>query len=103
MEHHGWSDKELERTADRCKAIAHPLRLAILCLLANGEHSVGDICRELGSSQPNISQHLTQLHNQHLLTSRKEANFVYYAIADRRLQQIIAMLQQIYCPETLPD
>ena len=97
MEHHGWSDKELELTAECCKAVAHPLRLAILCLLGDGERSVGDICRELGSSQPNISQHLTQLHNQHLLKSRKEANFVYYAIADRRLQEIIAMLQKIYC------
>lgn len=92
-----WSDKEIELTADRCKAVAHPIRLAILCLLGEGERSVGDICRELGTTQPNISQHLNQLHNQHLLKSRKEANFVYYAIADQRLGQIIGMLQQIYC------
>ncbi|PKO88423.1 MAG: ArsR family transcriptional regulator [Betaproteobacteria bacterium HGW-Betaproteobacteria-12] len=98
MKRHGWSEQDLELTADRCKAIAHPLRLAILCLLGDSEHSVGDICQALGSSQPNISQHLNQLHNQHLLKSRKEANFVYYSIADQRLQQIIAMLQKIYCP-----
>jgi len=41
---------------------------------------------------------LTQLHNQRLLKSRKEANFVYYAIADQRLSEIIGMLQKIYCP-----
>ncbi|MBI2277991.1 MAG: winged helix-turn-helix transcriptional regulator [Dechloromonas sp.] len=93
-----WSDNEIELTADRCKAVAHPIRLAILCLLGQGERSVGDICRELGTTQPNISQHLTQLHNQHLLKSRKEANFVYYAIADQRLSEIIGMLQKIYCP-----
>lgn len=92
-----WSDQEIELTADRCKAVAHPLRLAILCLLGPGERSVGDICRELGTTQPNISQHLTQLHNQHLLKSRKDANRVYYAIADQRLGEIIGMLQKIYC------
>jgi len=92
-----WSDKEIELTANRCKAVAHPLRLSMLCLLGQGERSVGDICRELGTTQPNISQHLTLLQNQHLLQSRKEANFVYYTIADQRLSEIIGMLQEIYC------
>lgn len=92
-----WSDKEIELTANCLKAVAHPLRLAILCLLADGERSVGDICLQLGTTQPNISQHLTQLQNQHLLKSHKEANFVYYRIADQRLREIIGMLQEIYC------
>jgi DNA-binding transcriptional ArsR family regulator len=92
-----WSDKEIELTAHRFKAVSHPLRLAIVCLLAQGERTVGDICSEMGTTQPNISQHLTQLHNQHLLKSRKEANRVYYAIADQRLSDIIGMLQGIYC------
>jgi len=93
-----WNDQEIELTARCCKAIAHPYRLAILCLLGQGELSVGEILEQLGSTQPNISQHLHQLHNQRLLKSRKEANRVYYAIADQRLKQIIGMLQEIYCP-----
>lgn len=92
-----FSDRQCELTALRLKAIAHPLRLAIVCLLADGERSVGDICQELGTTQPNISQHLTRLHNQHLLTSRKDANRVYYAIADQRLNKIIDVLREIYC------
>lgn len=92
-----WSDKEVELTADRIKAVAHPLRLAIVCLLAEGERTVGDICRAMGTTQPNISQHLNVLYNQRLLTSRKDANRVYYAIADRRLDNIIGHLQEIYC------
>lgn len=92
-----WSDKEIELTAHCFKAVAHPIRLGIVCLLAQGERTVGDICNELGTTQPNISQHLLQLHDQHLLKSRKEANRVYYAIADRRLSEIIVMLQEIYC------
>ncbi|MDP2881409.1 MAG: metalloregulator ArsR/SmtB family transcription factor [Azonexus sp.] len=92
-----WSEKEIELTAHRFKAVAHPLRLGIVCLLAQGERTVGDICAELGTTQPNISQHLLQLHNQHLLKSRKDANRVYYAIADQRLNVIVGMLQEIYC------
>ncbi len=90
---------EIEPIASCFKAIAHPLRLAIVCLLGPGERTVTEICQELGTTQPNISQHLTLLYNQHLLKSRKEANRVYYAIADQRLSEIIGMLQQIYCPE----
>jgi ArsR family transcriptional regulator len=92
-----WSEKEIELTAHRFKAVAHPLRLGIVCLLAQGERTVGDICSEMGTTQPNISQHLLQLQNRHLLKSRKDANRVYYAIADQRLSMIIGMLQEIYC------
>lgn len=91
--------EQIEPVASRFKAIAHPLRLAIVCLLGPGERTVTEICQELGTTQPNISQHLNLLHNQDLLRSRKEGNRVYYAIADQRLSEIIGMLQQIYCPE----
>lgn len=91
------NEREIELTASRIKAVAHPLRLAMVCLLAHGEQSVNDICAILGTTQPNISQHLSQLYNEGLLKSRKEANRVYYAIADQRLSEIIGMLQEIYC------
>ena len=91
------NEKDIDQTASHLKAIAPPLRLAMVCLLAYGERTVTDICKELGTTQPNISQHLSLLHNQGLLKSRKEANRVFYAIADQRLGEIIAMLQTIYC------
>lgn len=94
----GWSNTEIEETAHRFKAVAHPLRLAIVCLLADGERSVGDICTAVGTSQPNITHHLIVLHNLKLLKSRKENNRVYYALCDPRLSGIITMLQRIYCP-----
>jgi ArsR family transcriptional regulator len=94
---HNWSEKELELTAHCFKAVAQPIRLGIVCLLAQGERTVNEICAEMGTSQPNISQHLIVLHNKHLLKSRKDANRVYYAIADQRLSDIIGMLQEIYC------
>ncbi|WP_306604083.1 metalloregulator ArsR/SmtB family transcription factor [Azonexus sp.] len=93
-----WSDVEIERIGELLKAIAHPLRLSIVCLLGEGERSVGDISQEIGSSQPNISQHLSLLSNRKLLKSRKDANRIYYRIADERLISIISMLRGIYCP-----
>lgn len=93
-----FSNDEIERTARCIKAVAHPLRLAIVCLLGEGERSVNEICAAIGTTQPNVSQHLNLLFNQQLLVSRKEANRVYYAIGDPRLGKIIAMLQGIYCP-----
>lgn len=93
-----WSDKEIALTAGRFKAVAHPLRLAIVCLLAEGERTVSEICEAVGTSQPNITHHLITLHNLKLLNSRKEANRVFYAIADHRLAEIIAIMREIYCP-----
>lgn len=95
--HAHWSDTEIAPTAEGIKAIAHPLRLGIICLLAEGELSVGEIRQALGTSQPNISHHLTRLSDRRLLTSRKDANRVYYAIADQRLNEIVGMLQGVYC------
>jgi ArsR family transcriptional regulator len=94
-----WSDREIELTANCFKAVAQPIRLGIVCLLAHGELTVGEICEAMGTSQPNITHHLIVLHNQELLKSRKEANRVYYSIAQQRLTNIICMLQQIYCSE----
>jgi ArsR family transcriptional regulator len=93
-----WDDEEIQRVADILKAISHPLRLSIVCLLADGELSVNEICRAIGTSQPNVSQHLTQLSNNRLLLSRKQANKVYYSLFDQRLKAIIGLLRETYCP-----
>lgn len=97
-----WKDEDIERTASRIKAAAHPVRLAIICLLAEGERCVGDIQTQIGTSQPNITQHLTVLLNLKLLRSRKDANRVFYAVADARLSDFISLLRKIHCPND-PD
>jgi ArsR family transcriptional regulator len=92
-----WSDDQITRTARRFKAMAQPLRLGIVCLLAEGERSVGEICVARGTKQSNISQHLGMLAHQKILTSRKDANRVYYSIADARLLEVIEMLRTTHC------
>ena len=84
-------------TAKTLKAISHPLRLKILCCLNDGELSVKDIVEKSGSSQSNISQHLSYLRNKEILTARRDANRVFYSIAKLELISVIKMMQELYC------
>ncbi len=90
-------------TANALKAMAHPLRWKILCTLGNNELSVGEIVDKTGTSQSNISQHLDQLKNKHILTSRKEANRVYYRIRNDQLLMLIDTMRTVLCPANLND
>jgi len=62
--------------------LAEPSRLKILFILCNGEKSVNQVTEEAGSSQANVSRHLTALHREGILQRRKEGVTVYYSIGD---------------------
>ncbi|MEN8212850.1 MAG: metalloregulator ArsR/SmtB family transcription factor [Pseudomonadota bacterium] len=90
-------------TANALKAMAHPLRWKILCTLGDRELSVGEIVEQTGTSQSNISQHLDQLRNKHILVSRKEANRIYYKIRNYKLLELIGVMRNVLCPTNLND
>ena len=79
------------------QAMAHPLRLKILCLVGSQELSVLEIVDAVGTSQSNVSQHLGVLRDHGILVSRKEANKVYYKIEDPRILRMIALTREIFC------
>lgn len=80
------------------KAMAHPLRLKILCILGgSSEASVQDIVDRVGTSQSNISQHLSILRDKGILAFRKDANRVYYRIGDTRIVRLINALREAFC------
>ena len=80
------------------KAMAHPLRLKILCILGGQtEVSVQDIVEQVGTSQSNISQHLSILRDKGILASRKDANKVYYRIGDLKILHLIGSLREAFC------
>ena len=79
------------------KAIAHPLRLKILCVLGNDELSVQEIVDCVGTSQSNISQHLAILREKDVLRKRKDANRVFYRIGDERMLTLIGMMREVFC------
>jgi ArsR family transcriptional regulator len=79
------------------QAMAHPLRLKILCLVGNQELSVLEIVDAVGTTQSNISQHLAVLRDHGILKSRKEANKVFYRIEDSRVLKMISLTREIFC------
>src|SRR5450759_2473194 len=79
------------------QAMAHPLRLKMLCLVNNQELSVLEIVDAVGTSQSNISQHLAVLRDTGILEARKDANKVYYRIVDPRILEMIALTRRIFC------
>ncbi|MCP4040574.1 MAG: winged helix-turn-helix transcriptional regulator [Gammaproteobacteria bacterium] len=90
-------DADIERASRAMKAIAHPLRLKILCILGGQEISVQDIVERVGTSQSNISQHLAILRDKGILTARKDANRVYYKVGDARTLKLVAMMRDVFC------
>ncbi|WP_296802602.1 ArsR/SmtB family transcription factor [Thiolapillus sp.] len=90
-------DGDIERASRALKAMSHPLRLKILCTLGEDEVSVHDIVAKVGSSQSNISQHLAILRDKGILDARKDANRVFYRVADARTLQLIDMMRQVFC------
>ncbi|MBD5802058.1 MAG: hypothetical protein AzoDbin1_03306 [Azoarcus sp.] len=89
--------EHIETAARALKAIAHPLRLKILCVLGENEVCVQDIVEAVGTSQSNISQHLAILRDKAVLQTRKDANRVYYRICDQRTLQLIALMREVFC------
>jgi len=88
---------QIELAARAMKAIAHPLRLQILCVLGNEEVNVQDIVEAVGTSQSNISQHLAILREKNILRFRRDANRVFYSIGDQRTLKLIGMMREVFC------
>ncbi len=90
-------EQDINQASQAIKAMAHPLRLKILCLLGDQEVSVQDIVEYVGTSQSNISQHLAILRDKGVLATRKEANFVYYRINDPRTLKLVGLMREVFC------
>ncbi|HSH30389.1 MAG TPA: metalloregulator ArsR/SmtB family transcription factor [Thiohalobacter sp.] len=90
-------EEDIDRASRSLKAMSHPLRLKILCTLGDQEVSVQDIVERVGTSQSNISQHLAILRDKGILTSRKDANRVYYRVGDARTLALIGMMREVFC------
>ncbi len=89
--------ESINQASAAMQAIAHPVRLKILCLINSAELSVLEIVDAVGTSQSNISQHLAVLRDNGILAARKDANKVFYRIGDPRVLQMIALTRQIFC------
>ena len=79
------------------KALGNESRLMILCILAEGERSVGDLNKLVPLSQSALSQQLARLRQQGLVDTRRESQTIYYSLASGPADRVINLLHDIYC------
>jgi DNA-binding transcriptional ArsR family regulator len=92
---------ELQQNALRAtrllKSMANPARLVILCQLADGERSVGELERAAGLSQSGISQHLAVLRREGVVSSRRVRQTVLYSLASQDVVAVMGTLYAVFC------
>ncbi|GGJ52532.1 ArsR/SmtB family transcription factor [Deinococcus roseus] len=90
-------DSPLHRyKAEFFKTLGHPLRLAILDALREGELSVGELQQRLDVDQSSLSQHLAKLRTFNFVTSRKEGTLVHYHVHDQEVYGFLDLARSIY-------
>ena len=80
--------------AELCKALANEHRQALLHAIGDGEKCVGELAAEIGISVHNVSQHLRVLKEGRVVASRKEAQTVYYHVANMKFIEACALIRQ---------
>jgi DNA-binding transcriptional ArsR family regulator len=80
--HLNMPDEMLDAISNRFKLLSEPMRLKILRVLCEREHTVQEIVNEINASQANISKHLALMHESGVVSRRKEGLKCYYRIAD---------------------
>ena len=85
------------RATGLLKAMAHPIRLMVLCQLAEGEKSVGELERVGHVTQSALSQHLALLRSRKLVGSRRSGQTIFYSLAGGEAAALLAALYEIYC------
>lgn len=86
-----------EEAAELLKALANRHRLMILCELHNGERSVSALEAVVPLSQSALSQHLAKLREGGFVATRREAQTIFYTLADARVVRLIGVLHEIFC------
>jgi DNA-binding transcriptional ArsR family regulator len=89
--------RKARRASDFLKALSHENRLLLLCLLAEGERSVGELESILSMRQSAVSQQLARLRFDGIVSARREGKLVYYSLANDDVRRMIAVIYDIFC------
>jgi ArsR family transcriptional regulator, virulence genes transcriptional regulator len=87
------------QAAKLLRALSNENRLMLLCMLFEGEKTVGELNESLPLSQSALSQHLAVLRDEGLVKTRREAQSIFYQLASKPAQRVVETLHSIYCPE----
>ena len=93
--------EQMQLAADRAcrvmKVLANPDRLLILCQLSQGERRVGELEELLGIVQPTLSQQLTVLRDEELVSTRREGKNIHYALTSPKALAVMQVLYEQFC------
>ena len=87
------------RASNFLKALGHEGRMMILCHLASGEKSVTELEELLSARQAAVSQQLSRLRLEGLVTPRRDGKTIYYALTDDRPRRIMEVVYDLFCRE----
>jgi ArsR family transcriptional regulator len=82
--------------AEFFKALAHPLRIAVLDALRDGELGVNELCARLKAEQSTLSQQLAVLRSRNIVVGRKDGLNVYYSVRDVTVFKLLDVAKQIF-------
>ena len=98
------TDDDLSKVAEQAQEVArlmahlsNPGRLRVLCALAEGPLSVGQLADDLEMAQPTLSQHLARLRQAELVTSTRQGTTVTNRLSDPRLSELMGTIYRLYC------
>ncbi len=87
------------RACNLMKVLSNPDRLMILCQLSQGEKRVGELEQLLGIGQPTLSQQLTVLREEQLVSTRREGKGIFYSVNSPEALAVIHALYQHFCSD----
>ncbi len=93
-------EEKAEQVSQLLKLLSAPNRLMILCHLIDAERNVGELCNLVGMKPPAMSQQLTRLRAEGLVTARREGQTIFYSIADENAKKLMSFLYDTYCKES---
>jgi len=83
------------------KVLSNPDRLLLLCQISQGEKSVGELEALLGIQQPTLSQQLTVLRDESLVSTRRDGKKIYYSMASKEAMAVMQVLYQQFCKKDI--
>ena len=86
-----------QKASELMKTLGHKDRLMVLCHLSSGEKSVGELASLLDIPQSPLSQHLARMRKEDLVSTRRDAQTIYYSIASTDAARIVGLMHELYC------
>ena len=92
-----WMRQQAGQVVSLLKVMGNPDRLLLLCQMLQAEYSVGELEELLDIHQPTLSQQLSVLRNEGLVSTRRDGKYIYYSVSHPHVQAVLETLYRLYC------